>query len=224
MRIQHVTQTNRSDCWIACVAMITGQDYQQINNEVDSRCASDRAHYQWFEVFARYGFAVQFIYREQQIGWSQQLQEVCDARQRPIWPLSPWAPAHIVQVGDHYIVMDRTGAVFDPALTAEISGTRRLSDYPNVEIHAMAGVIPVGFRPSFDGKIRCPDCIIAMEPPESVGQHYPPGYLWCGKNSRPCWEAGSETAPKWCPGFRLRHESVSDQSGPVPYVISRSNA
>jgi hypothetical protein len=135
--LRHVRQQDPFGCGVACVAMLTGQTYADALAQMGPLHAAGAAHYQtnggthydWFKALARLGYAVQFLFRHG----------------HEVWPLPPWAPAHIVQVGNHVVVLLPSGDVFDPACPA---GARRiLSDYPVDRIFSMAGVFRVGAQP-----------------------------------------------------------------------------
>lgn len=116
--------------------MVVGCSYAEMREWMGGDFDRGMTHYEWFEALARLGFAVQFIFqREQKLGNAERQQ----------WPLAPWAPAHIVQVGNHYVVLLLDGTVLDPALPAELR--RPLSDYEPKRIYSMAGIFPVSASP-----------------------------------------------------------------------------
>jgi hypothetical protein len=146
MQITHVRQEHPNGCGIACVAMLTGQTYTQARGLFGGEeTERGMTHYDWFEALARCGYAAQFLFqREQKIGRTPP---------REVWPLPPWAPAHIVQTGNHYVVMLSDGTILDPAVS---SAPRRITDYPADRIYSMSGIFPVNSRPSLTTKEPTP--------------------------------------------------------------------
>lgn len=137
-QIKHVRQQHPNGCGTACIAMILGTTYEEARHHVGGDFERGMTHYEWFEAFARSGLAVQFIFqRQQKLGNESRVR----------WPLLPWAPVHIVQCGNHYVVLLSDGSVLDPALPPHIH--RTLSDYEAERIYTMGGVWPVGGCPDF---------------------------------------------------------------------------
>ncbi|MEW6626892.1 MAG: hypothetical protein AB1431_08905 [Pseudomonadota bacterium] len=138
--IMHVPQLEQYGCAIACCAMIRGVSYEEAA-ETFGPPGRGLTHDVWGEYLARHGFAVQHLYRYDQIANGP----------RSPWPLSPWAPAHICAVdaghgiGSHLIVLLADGAVLDPATDAP----RCLSDYGRISF--MAGIFRVGAHPFIRG-------------------------------------------------------------------------
>lgn len=115
MSVEYVAQPNGYGCTIACVAMIVGKTYDEVEAWTlaqglpRTRMEQGMWSGQYLESLDRHGFSYACRYR-------------CDpfinGVQRPTWPPSPFAPVHICQVdvaaGSHAIVMLADGSVFDP--------------------------------------------------------------------------------------------------------------
>jgi hypothetical protein len=188
--IQYVAQEHPFGCGIACVAMITGQSYAQVLDQMGGEIKGrGTTHFEWFEALAEQGFAVQFIFQRQQ--------KIGRTPIRKIWPLAPWAPVHIVQIVDHSVVMRNDGTIFNPARPRAESGILKLTDYPEEHIYAMVGIFPVNSRPLLETFVGCPRCEL------SIQQRHNPGHYWCAKSGGNCWHPDSVSLPDWCPGFRL---------------------
>lgn len=111
----YVAQPNGYGCAIACVAMIVGKTYDEMEawfaEQGMSRERMERGLYDaiWREALHRHGFADEQRYR------CDPFTGHCD---RPVWPPASFAPIHIccvrVAAGSHAIVMLADGAVMDP--------------------------------------------------------------------------------------------------------------
>jgi hypothetical protein len=134
---RYVAQPNGYGCAIACVAMIVGKTYDEMEawllaqGLARSRMESGLYDMLWLEALARHGFA-----------WEQRYQadpfhNECD---RPMWPPDPFAPIHVcstsVAGGHHAVVMLGDGSVLDPFKRERTS--LRHPDYLNVS--QVAGV------------------------------------------------------------------------------------
>lgn len=127
--IRHVAQEHPHGCGIACVAMLTDRTYRDAHKLFDCEhnfMERGITHYEVVEALARCGFATQFIFSKRRAGW----------------PLSPWAPGHIVQVGNHFIVMLAGGGILDPAISVQSNVGRRLDHYEATRIYSIIGVFP----------------------------------------------------------------------------------
>lgn len=115
--ISYVAQEHPNGCGFACIAMVTGQSYQAIASQVSPRLLEQGStHYTLMELLYRYGIPHHFLFHTEQLHHTK----------RTPWPPPPFAPAHIVQADNHYIVW--TGdQVLDPARPKPL-GT--LKDYP----------------------------------------------------------------------------------------------
>lgn len=131
--IAHVRQEEAYGCAIACCAMVRGVSYAEVAATFGS---PDRGftHDVWQEYLARHGFALQHLYRVDQLTRAS----------RKTWPLPPWADLHVCSVdagrgfGSHLVVLLGDGTVLDPATDA----ARRLDDYAGVAF--MVAVYNVG--------------------------------------------------------------------------------
>jgi hypothetical protein len=117
MTVTLIKQKDVNGCCIACIAMVTNESYDIIKNfflslkpntnfERHGICWDDIAEY-----LNHKGYTYQFYYRAR-LG-------IPDSR--PVWPLKPFAPIHIMNVmlgtnnsNSHAIVMDNNGIIYDP--------------------------------------------------------------------------------------------------------------
>jgi hypothetical protein len=113
--IQYIAQPNGYGCAIACVAMIVGKPYDELESWLlaqglpRARMEQGLWEGQWMEALDRHGFVYVRRYR-------------CDAfingQQRDEWPPRPFAPVHVctadVAAGHHAFVMLGDGSVLDP--------------------------------------------------------------------------------------------------------------
>lgn len=135
--IAHVRQEEAFGCAIACCAMVRGVSYAEVRATLG---APGRGFTRdvWHEYLARHGFAIQHLYRIDQLARSE----------REVWPLAPWADVHLCSVdaghgmGSHLVVLLRDGTVLDPA--TEVA--RRLADYTDVAYMAAVYAVGVGSR------------------------------------------------------------------------------
>lgn len=131
-----VRQEDRYGCAIACVAMLLDRTYAEMRGAVGEP-GNGFTHDAWGELLSRGGYALQHMYRIDQI----------TQRPRAVWPLEPWAPIHVCTVdaggpGAHLVVMAADGTIIDPAT----STLGRLSDYRAVI--SMTGLYRVEAAPT----------------------------------------------------------------------------
>ena len=120
----YVAQPNGYGCAIACVAMIAGRTYDEMETWfVDQGLARERMEKGlldqiWREALDRLGFVYVQRYR------CDPFVNRCD---RPAWPPAPFAPIHVccalVAAGSHAIVLLADGSVLDPYDRSRISLT-----------------------------------------------------------------------------------------------------
>lgn len=113
--IRYVAQPNSYGCAIACVAMIVGKTYDEMETWMLAqglpREKMERGAHEgiWMESLARHGFSYVNLWR------CDPFHNECD---RPVWPPLPFAPVHIccadVEAGHHAFVMLGDGSVLDP--------------------------------------------------------------------------------------------------------------
>lgn len=125
--VRLVRQEERMGCAVACTAMILGASYwsartlfPNFDKEV-GLCSADV-----LRVLGEYGFATISKYPY----YSP------EKRSRRVWPVSPFAPLHLVATrhgGWHAVLMTQRGYVLDPLC----SHPTRLSDYEVLEIHGL---------------------------------------------------------------------------------------
>lgn len=112
--IAYVAQPNGYGCAIACVAMIAGRTYDEMEalflEQGLSRERMERGSHSliWLEALDRFGFAYVQRYKHDPIRNGA----------RASWPPAPFAPVHIcstmVAAGQHAVVMLGDGVVLDP--------------------------------------------------------------------------------------------------------------
>lgn len=107
--VKAVQQQDRFGCVVACLATILGRSYEDVRSEIGDpgRGLTDGT---WSEFLANQGYAVQHLYRVDQLTQAK----------RSVWPAAPWAPVHLCLVdaggpGGHLVVMLPDGTVLDPA-------------------------------------------------------------------------------------------------------------
>lgn len=113
--IEYVAQPNGYGCAIACVAMIVGKAYDEMEAWLLSQgLPRDRMEQGihegiYLEALDRLGYVYARRYR------CDSFHNRCD---RPVWPPEPFAPIHMcsadVPSGHHAFVMLADGAVLDP--------------------------------------------------------------------------------------------------------------
>lgn len=114
--ITYVAQPNGYGCAIACVAMIVGKTYDEMEawfvEQGLNRERMEKGIYDvlYFEALDRHGFS----YVNRYVGCP-----FLNTREpRPGWPPSPFSPIHIccadVAAGSHAVVMLADGSVLDP--------------------------------------------------------------------------------------------------------------
>ena len=129
-----VGQEHPDGCGIACLAMLLGLSYERADELVETGERKATHHVTLDKILAEQGRAVARIYQTSPVS----------RKPRHPWPPLPFADAHLCQVrvrdagGQHWVVMEATGAVLDPMS----SGFRDLADY--WEITSVAAVVLVG--------------------------------------------------------------------------------
>lgn len=115
MKINHVFQKDKNGCCIACLAMVTGDDYDTVKNwfySIRPDWSFERSGICWDDIteyLNHKGFTYQFSYRAR-LGKSD----------RTVWPLKPFAPVHIMNIIinntnlSHSIIMTNDGTIHDP--------------------------------------------------------------------------------------------------------------
>lgn len=162
MTIQHIRQKDLKGCVIACLSMVTGIPYDEVSADfIGDRRVDGLSLTRYDAWLNQKGYAVNRFYRHY-----SPLQA-----DRAVWPIPPFAPAHIVCVnlanGSHAIVMKDDGTVLDPEKDAPC----RLSDYADVS--QIAGIF----------KVRDP-----MPVEKLIGLHWSDGNKkcqcrWCGADN-----------------------------------------
>lgn len=134
--IRWVGQEDGKGCAVACVAMVLGTTYW------DARALFP--HYDPSEGL----LPLDALRALGEYGWAsvEKFPHYSpERRERRTWPLSPFAPVHLVQVitgGWHAVLMLDDGTVLDPLMNPLVHGSRRLRDYDPVL--SIAGLWRVG--------------------------------------------------------------------------------
>ena len=123
--IAHIRQKDPYGCGVACVAMVAGVSYEDVQallgNWWNGR-DQGMTHYVLFELLSHYGFAVQNFFRTNQLRYQP----------REPWPPEPVAPVSVAMTvtaqGGHFVVWLEDGTVLDPLC----EGTHTLADYEGV--------------------------------------------------------------------------------------------
>lgn len=126
--IQHIRQRETFDCLIACFAMVTGKQYEEVRKvageDISTRPPESQPLFDWLK---QSGFRVHFRMPE----------NLSD------WPQKPFTDVHICSVlkhkeiaWSHGIVLLRDGTVLDP----DCDEKKRLSDY--YFVNWMCGIRP----------------------------------------------------------------------------------
>lgn len=136
MSLRYVAQPNVYGCAIACVAMVVGKTYDEMEAWLAEQglttARRERGLHDgiWLEALARHGLAYSQRYR-------------CDPMtnaQRKHWPPDPFAPVHIVSArvaaGQHAIVWLASGSVLDPYRRERVT----LADSDYLEISQVVGL------------------------------------------------------------------------------------
>lgn len=102
-----IRQKHPHGCGVACLAMVTGDEYDAVFAAMQPYIGQGRGIHEFHirDYLNARGFAYQQV---------PAFKALTDAKRDP-WPPAPWAPVHIVQASDHFVVMDAAGRVFDPA-------------------------------------------------------------------------------------------------------------
>jgi len=128
-----VKQEDHNGCVVASLAMIVGKSYAEVKSNlrpkdlsVDAYCAFDAESYLY-----EHGYSLQ-----------KKWKHICYIGiDRKVWPVSPFAPIHYVQVVNnpagkaHAVVMLYNGDVLDPWVDSK---PKKLSDY--TEVNEIMGV------------------------------------------------------------------------------------
>lgn len=143
--VQWVGQKHTKGCGIACLAMLTGHDYDAVASYYPVDLNVTGLYMAGVDDYlVDHGFAV-----ARKLQFMSYFTGEHGRREREPWPPEPFAEQHLVQVRvyekapiDHFVVLLADGTVLDP-LTPE---PRRLSDY--FRIYSVAAVVACpGARP-----------------------------------------------------------------------------
>lgn len=124
--IHRVEQQDSNGCVLACIAMVTGQSYEEVKAGFDRIDAAGISEFRLRAYLAECGYAAAIKYPH----YSPLNVD------REIWPPKPFGKVHIVFTGNHAIVMLRNGTVYDPAPGHD--KPRHIKDYR--DIHLMMAV------------------------------------------------------------------------------------
>jgi hypothetical protein len=120
-----VKQEDGRGCVLAALAMLTGQTYAQVKSEFFDQDWNNNGCTFEFDAhtyLAEHGYAIATKYRYYHP----------QKRDREIWPVPPFAPAHLCSVivanGSHAVVLLADGTVLDPSTPKQ----KKLSDYSAV--------------------------------------------------------------------------------------------
>lgn len=134
--VRWVEQEEGKGCAVACVAMLLGLCYWQARTLFRDFDPNEGVlPLDVIRALGEYGWAS----IEKHPHYSP------ERRDRPHWPVKPFAPVHLCQVitgGWHAVLMLEDGTVFDPLRDPVVHGTVRLSDYGRVL--SVAGLWRVG--------------------------------------------------------------------------------
>lgn len=132
-KIRHVRQEDPCGCVVASLAMIAGKSYSEVLDLYPFVRTENKGLSELYinHFCNEHGFAIQTKYCY-----------VPDNRKRTVWPVEPWAEAHICMVTTHSntthaVVMLRDGTVLDPATEVP----KRLADYK--EVYSIRGIYDV---------------------------------------------------------------------------------
>lgn len=133
--ITYVAQPNGYGCAIACMAMITGRTYDEMeswllaNGLTRSRMEKGLHSEMWMQVLGELGFSAVRVYRTHTL----------TNERRAAWPPAPFAPVHVavaqVSGGSHAVVLLADGSVLDPYKRERIS----LSHPDYLEVSSVTG-------------------------------------------------------------------------------------
>ncbi|HSZ58619.1 MAG TPA: hypothetical protein VK797_23325 [Tepidisphaeraceae bacterium] len=130
--IRHVRQKHARGCVVACLSMITGIPYDEVDAGFHGDREKDGLGYHQYDAWLnQLGYAV-----------IRRFWHYCPLQaDRADWPCQPFADVHLVclpsPMGEHAVVMLKDGSVLDP----NESSPKRLSDYP--KINSIAGIYRV---------------------------------------------------------------------------------
>lgn len=110
--VKYVKTAEDNGCVISCLAMITGQTFQEVLSGMEHYWKNEGQHegtddIAWMHYLSARGYAIQDIDHEY----------VPEDRLIAPWPIQPFAPIHMMFVyaeGPHAVVMDEHGVIFDP--------------------------------------------------------------------------------------------------------------
>jgi len=139
IEVRYVAQPNGYGCSIACVAMVLGKTYDEMEAWfLDAGLTRERMEKGlwrgiYYAALHRHGFALVERWHHDPIANVK----------GPVWPIAPFAPVHIcavdVTVGSHAIVMAGDGTVLDP-----FKRERTTIDHPDYhKVDSITGVFQV---------------------------------------------------------------------------------
>jgi hypothetical protein len=130
--IRWVGDIGGNTCWVAALAMVTGQGFEAVQAGVSPEIKSGADYFVEDSYLEAHGYAV-----ARRFNSVPHLNE----RERVEWPPAPWADVHLCGVikhgSPHAVVMLADGTVLDP----NTPQTYRLSDYDSV--YTVAAVVKV---------------------------------------------------------------------------------
>jgi len=137
LMVEWTRQEDEFGCFVAAMAMITGQTYAQVKAETgDIYKNKSGCHFSADQYLAERGYACARLW-----SFNQFKQDADGNNEKTVpWPPKPFAPVHLCSVVTsmgHFVVMLADGTVFDPAIPVE----KKLSDYERV--NWVAGVWPI---------------------------------------------------------------------------------
>lgn len=144
MEINWVGQEENNGCGIACLAMITGKDYQQVRNEFARFDNSDGLDpFALDSYLADHGYAVARKYEHAE--WAHKR---FSRTKRETWTPEPFAEVHLAQVQsstepprNHFVVVLSDGHVLDPAIKPHPMILYPLRLYHYSQVWNVAGIV-----------------------------------------------------------------------------------
>jgi hypothetical protein len=103
--INRVVQKDAKGCGIACVAMVTGQDYDTVKTGFEGYFKDGLTDFAISAYLAEHGYATAIKYPHY----------MPTNTKREIFPPEPFADVHLVSADGHNMVMLRDGTILDPA-------------------------------------------------------------------------------------------------------------
>lgn len=113
--MQYIKQEHKLGCGVACLAMLTNQSYEDVLQDISNVWNENRGLYKGIveSYLLDRDYLIKPIYKC--CHWNGSL--------RDPWPIQPFAEKHLIEcrVNEnspcyHFIVMDGTGKLYDPAL------------------------------------------------------------------------------------------------------------